>query len=181
MPSCLANLLAQSPPQLHPQPTGTCSHAAPSSPAGGVPPAAVLTVLCCVRLEAAVVAVLEAVSLAPRFLVASINVTAQSGPAMHSERSCAVVPVGQAHCSFRGEWPLNRALCRATADRSVVNVARLRRARQPGGSSSIPCRPHRFPSTRPSHQTRRKNPAPQRAKVALQELDGPAPCALRGW
>ena len=74
---------------------------------------------------------------------ASIGIAAQSRPARHSERGCAFVPVSQAYCSCQSERPLNRALCRATASRSAVVIARLRRARQPFGASSSRLRPHR--------------------------------------
>ena len=53
---------------------------------GGMPPAAVLAVLDCVRLEATATAILKAASLAPRFLAASIGIAAQSRPARHSKR-----------------------------------------------------------------------------------------------
>ena len=66
-------------------------------------------------------------------------------------------------CSRPGERSRYRALCRAAVDHSAVVVASLRRARQPGGASSIRLRPHR--SHRPARIVARRG----RRKQARRE------------
>ena len=99
---------------------------------------AVLRMLMTSRVSALVAAVRRVVPLHPRRAAAAFVVDAHARSARDTRHSSRCV-----RCDHPGGRPFNRALCRTSVDHSVVIVARLRRARQPGGASSIRRRPHR--------------------------------------